>query len=203
MKKFTILITFLFIFLFTTNSAIADPYLSFKGGATFLTKETIATGKGIMIKQDYDTGFAVTGGLGYKFGDLSKGYRFRAEIEGIHAENGIGNTIKSTVIEVVVPCEPGEGCKTKKVQRIKDEAIGDGGGTIKKDFIFLNGFVDFPIVDSWIWYLGGGFGFDAWQGIIGTAYNFTPNWAATADFRYLIDDDYSNPMFLLGVQYQF
>ena len=181
MKRITLLIICFFCF-FSTSSAVADNwYMNGNLGAVWLLDSDISQSGGITGTAEYDTGFGITGALGYDFG------KFRLEGElgyRINDYDKVGASGQSKV---------------------------NTGGDVTEWNLMVNGYYDVKTKTQFTPYIGGGIGAAfvntsavnaggitipsdddsgfAYQVIAGVAYSLADVWMAQLEYRFMGMED--------------
>ncbi len=196
-----------------TGAAHAQWYLDGEGGASFLENSTV-TVPNKSFNTEYNTGYALSGAVGYSYGSHLSDYLVgpRTEFEVSYRSNDAD----------------------------KIGGISARSGTFGALGLMLNGLLDFLPDSKWHPFIGAGVGaadlnfgnasqstgasaykVDDWQfayqGIAGLAYDVVPNWQLKVDYRYFATMDpsaiyannssghseYKDHSIFLGVTYKF
>jgi OmpA-OmpF porin, OOP family len=204
MKKRCLLFTICFFLTLCASALAGDIYLNGNLGAVFLNDSDLTQSDGTKGKAEYDTGFGITGALGYDFGPA------RIEGEVGYRSNGYDNVAASG-----------------------QEKVNVGGDVTAWDFM-LNGYYDFENATAFTPYVGGGIGAAvldsssinaggiimpsgddtvfAYQVIAGAAYTFADVWAVQLEYRFFgtadptynsTDSEYMSHNVFVGIRFNF
>ena len=195
-------------------------YGGFSGGGNFVEDSDLDVLGSVNVDNEYETGWAISGALGYDYGKVWRFGGLRSEIELSYRENDID---------------------THRVAALGGDQPGSTG-EVSTFAIMLNGMHDFDTGTAFTPYVGGGIGYAwndlsdygiaaipnvlddddsgfAWQLIAGVGYAFTPRATVTLDYRYFSteadvtssaatgrtssDVELDSHTIMLGLRYQF
>ena len=200
---FVIACSFL-VFIVSSNAMAGNIYLNGNLGAFWLNDSDLSQSDGTQGKAEYDTGFGITGALGYDFG------MFRVEGEVGYRKSDYD-----------------------KVGASEQTKVDAGGDVTNWDFM-VNGYFDIENDSPFTPYVGAGIGAAildssavnagginmssgddtvfAYQAIAGVAYTFAQAWMVQAEYRFFGTEDptYSNTEseymahnLFVGIRYNF
>jgi OOP family OmpA-OmpF porin len=158
-------------------------YLGARGGATWLDDQSAVAPGGASLGLDYETGWGLSGNVGYAFGGP-----FRLELEVAYRNNDVDSVA------------------------LGGARLSGAGGSMNSLAVMLNGFFDIQTGTNFVPYIGAGVGYArvtadgitasglggsideddsqfAYQGIVGVSYWFSPEVALTVDYRYFATQD--------------
>jgi len=165
-------------------------YLGARGGATWLDDQAASVSPGgATLGINYDTGWNVSGNVGYAFGGP-----FRLELEVAYRDNDVDSVT------------------------FAGGRLPGATGSMNSLSAMVNGYFDIETGTNFVPYIGAGIGYSrvtangitatglggtvdeddskfAYQGIVGVSYWFSPELALTADYRYFATQD---PKFRVG-----
>jgi opacity protein-like surface antigen len=205
MKKRILFFTICFFLILYASAALAgNVYISGNLGAVFLNDSDLSLSDGTKGKAEYDTGFGITGAVGYDFGPA------RLEGEVGYRANGYDTVGASG-----------------------QEKANAGGDVTGWDFM-LNGYFDLENTTPFTPYIGGGIGAAvldssainagginmssgddtvfAYQIIAGAAYTFADVWALQLEYRFFgtadptynsTDSEYMSHNVFVGIRFNF
>ena len=205
MKNKIVLMTLCVLWIFGASSAVAgNVYLNGNLGAVWLSDSDLSQSNGTKGKAEYETGFGITGALGYDFG------KFRVEGEVGYRKNDYD--------------------KVGASGQTKVKTSGDVTGW---DFM-VNGYFDIENDTSFTPYIGAGIGAAildsssvnagginmgsgddtvfAYQAIAGVDYTFAQVWKVQLEYRFFgtadptysgTDSEYMSHNILIGIRYNF
>lgn len=178
------------------GKAPAGWYVALGAGANFLDDVDVTGGS-----FEFDTGYTVSGAIGYDTGDVTTYGKFRVEAEVAYTENDTDSiTIGATKV--------------------------NAGGQLEQTTVLLNGYVDFVPGGTLRPYLGLGLGFVdgkqtlsvaglsasangtefAYRGAAGVTYHMDQNWGLDLGYRYTgweAGGDAHNHGLVAGLRYSF
>ena len=205
MKKIIALMTLCVLWIFGTSFAVAgNMYMNGNLGAVWLTDSDISQSDGTKGTAEYDTGFGITGALGYDFG------MFRVEGEVGYRKNDYD-----------------------KVGASGQPKVNTGGDVSNWD-LMVNGYLDIKTETPFTPYVGLGIGgafldssavnaggitirsdndsVFAYQAIAGVAYTFAEVWMAQLEYRFFgttdptyggTESEYKAHNLFIGIRYNF
>ena len=205
MKKKIALMTLCILWIFGTSFAVAgNMYMNGNLGAVWLIDSDISQSDGTKGTAEYDTGFGITGALGYDFG------KFRVEGEVGYRKNDYD-----------------------KVGASGQPKVNTGGDVTGWD-LMVNGYFDIETETPFTPYVGGGIGgafldtsavnaggitirsdndsVFAYQAIAGVAYTFAEVWMAQLEYRFFgttdptyggTESEYMSHNLFIGIRFNF
>ncbi len=205
MKKKITLMTLCILWIFGTSFAVAgNMYMNGNLGAVWLIDSDISQSDGTKGTAEYDTGFGITGALGYDFG------MFRVEGEVGYRKNGYDKVGAS------------------------GQPKANSGGDVSSWDLMVNGYLDIKTETPFTPYLGLGIGgafldssavnaggitmgsdndsVFAFQAIAGVAYTFAEVWMAQLEYRFFgtsdptyggTESEYKSHNLFIGIRYNF
>ena len=205
MKKKIILMAFCVFWIFGASFAVAgNMYINGNLGAVWLLDSDLSQPGGIKGTAEYDTGFGITGALGYDFG------KFRVEGEVGYRKNDYDKVGASGQPKV------------------------NAGGDVTEWNLMVNGYFDIKTETPFTPYIGGGIGAAfldssalnaggitmgsdddsgfAYQFIAGVAYSFAEVWMMQLEYRFFgttdpsyggTDSEYMSNNLFIGVRFNF
>lgn len=187
------------------QGAFAGPFVT-GAGTTIPAGTTLLDGTSVGWTTEFNTGFALSGAVGRRFGPL------RGEFEVAYQDNGVdlhrnvrvgGAPIGGEDAGVLITGSPNIGVSVA-------DLVNDGEGGVDTVFLFANAFYDFSGFGKLKPYVGGGLGVGfadvtyrpsgvdiiddratvfAWQAAAGVSYELTPRTDLFAGYRYRATSD--------------